>query len=81
MGDPEEEADHDAESSSDDADNEDRIFDDFFRGERVVVFRNSFECWLIRSHDLFVLVLLAQSELRVGSLVLFSDHALTLWIK
>jgi hypothetical protein len=76
LGDPEEEADHDAKGPSDDADNEDRIFDDFFGGERVVIIRNSLECWFIRSHDLLVLILLAQSQLRIRSLVLFPDHVL-----
>lgn len=76
LGDPEEEADHYAKSSSDDADNEDRIFDDFFGCERVVIIRNSLEGWFIRPHDLLVLILLAQSQLRIGSLVLFPDHVL-----
>lgn len=71
---PEEEADHEAESSSDDADNEDGIFDDLFGGERVVIFRNALKGRFIRSHDLLVLVLFAESQLRVRSLIVFPDH-------
>jgi len=61
--DPEEEADHEAQAASDDGDHKDGIFDDLFGGQRVIIFRNSLEGWLVGSHDLLVLVLLAQSEL------------------